>query len=176
VVAHLRDLGAALRSVEDDAWRAFWNVEAQRGPTGARPEEDCRDAVKRALDARFERAGLAQDTEARRVGRTRCDIVVDGRDAAVPVEVKCDWNRELWTAWRDQLDAQYCRDPRSGGYGVYLVLWFGDQRGGSRRVRPPPGAGAPTSAAECQRILGEMMAPFADRLAAVVMDATPVRF
>jgi hypothetical protein len=96
----------------DSAWRAFWNVEAKVGPTEARPENDCRDAIKRFLDARFERAGLAQETEARFVGDTRCDIPVGGIHAVIPIEVKCDWNPQIWTAWRDQLQAQYACDPR----------------------------------------------------------------
>lgn len=173
-VAHLEGLRDALRVTSDNAWRAFWNVEAKAGPTEARPENDCRDAVKRFLEARFERAGLAQETEARFVGDTRCDIVVGGIDAIVPIEVKCDWNPQLWTAWRDQLQAQYACDPRAEGFGVYLVIWFGEQRGKKRRVASPPSGMAPASAAECQASLEEQMAEHADRLALIVLDVSPV--
>jgi len=156
------------------AWRAFWNVEAKAGPTEPRAENDCRDAVKRFLEGRFERAGLAQETEARFAGDTRCDITVGGIDAIVPVEVKCDWNSKLWTAWRDQLDAQYARDPRAQGFGTYLVIWFGERRGKKPRARAPSHGAVPSSAAECQKLLKELIAEHVDRLVPIVMDVSPV--
>lgn len=175
VVAHLEGLRDTLRVTSDNAWRAFWNVEAKAGATEARPENDCRDAVKRFLDARFERAGLAQETEARFVGDTRCDITVGSIRAVVPIEVKCDWNPQLWTAWRDQLQAQYACDPRTEGFGIYLVIWFGEQRGKKRRVTSPPaGVPRPISAAECQKLLNELTAEHADRLVTIVIDTSPV--
>lgn len=174
VVAHLKDLRGRLRVTSNNDWRAFWNVDAKTGPTEARPENDCRDAVKRSLDARFELAGLAQETEARFVGDTRCDITVGGIHAIVPIEVKCDWNPKLWTAWRDQLQAQYACDPRAEGFGIYLVIWFGEQRGKKRRVTSPPAGVSPTSAAECQKLLDALTAEHADQLIAIVIDASPV--
>ncbi len=174
VVAHLQDLRREVRSAAEDAWRAFWNVDAKRGPTEGRPEEDCRDAIVRLLAARLERAGLAQETEARRVARTRCDIVVGHIAARVPVEVKCDWNGELWTAWREQLDNQYCTHPEAGGFGVYLVVWFGARRGRSRRVPAPSAGAAPASAEECQRMLDAAIEEDAGRLVTVVLDVSPI--
>jgi hypothetical protein len=174
VVAHLEGLRDTLRATSDNAWRAFWNVEAKTGPDKARPENDCRDAVKRFLDARFERAGFAQETEARFVGDTRCDITVGGIHAVVPIEVKCDWNPQLWTAWRDQLQAQYACDPRAEGFGIYLVIWFGERRGKNRRVTSPPAGAPPTSAVACQELLDMLTAEHADRLVTIVIDASPV--
>ena len=61
---------------------------------------------------------------------------------AVVVEVKKTDSKDLWRAMTDQLIAKYVRDPRSGGYGLFLVLWFGaDQSKSSspvgRRPRSP---------------------------------------
>jgi hypothetical protein len=99
---------------------------------------------------------------------------VGGTDAVVPIEVKCDWNPQLWTVWRDQLQAQYACDPRAEGFGVYLVIWFGERRGKRRRVVSPPVGMIPVSAAECQVLLEERMAEHADRLALIVLDVSPV--
>ena len=42
------------------------------------------------------------------------------------MEIKRSCHRNVWTAVRSQLIAKYTRDPRASGYGIYLVLWFGD--------------------------------------------------
>ena len=174
-VAQLQGMNDVLRRDADGAWRAFWNVQAKSGPTEGRPENDCRDAVVRFLEARFEMAGLAQETEARRAGDTRCDIAVSGVDAVVPVEVKCDWNPELWTAWEGQLGEGYALDPRAGGFGIYLVIWFGSRRGKERRVAAPPSGPPPADAAGCQAVLDVLLSAHSRRLAAVVLDASPVQ-
>ena len=44
----------------------------------------------------------------------------------VPVEIKRICHPDVWTAVRSQLIAKYTRDPGAAGYGIYLVLWFGD--------------------------------------------------
>lgn len=42
----------------------------------------------------------------------------------MPIEIKKEDHRELWSAWRTQLRT-YRLDPASDGVGMYLVLWFG---------------------------------------------------
>ena len=49
-------------------------------------------------------------------------------DFNVPVEIKKSTHRDLWRAIREQLIAQYTRDPDTDGYGIYLVFWFGAAR------------------------------------------------
>ena len=53
------------------------------------------------------------------------------------MEVKKTDSKELWSAVKEQLIAKYTRDPRSGGYGIYLVLWF---RTDHLSRAPPEGA------------------------------------
>lgn len=48
-----------------------------------------------------------------------------GRHISVPVEVKLDSHREVWTAWETQLTRLYMPDPDAGGHGVYLVMFTG---------------------------------------------------
>ena len=54
----------------------------------------------------------------------RSDIIAVHGVHAVVVEVKKTDSEDLWSAMTDQLIAKYVRDPRSGGYGLFLVLWF----------------------------------------------------
>ena len=55
----------------------------------------------------------------------RSDIIVVHGVHAVVVEIKKTDSRDLWSALKGQLIGKYARDPRSGGYGIFLVLWFG---------------------------------------------------
>ena len=57
----------------------------------------------------------------------RADIKLSYRNEfELPIEIKRDDNRELWTALRSQLMGQYTSSPKASGYGIYLVLWFGN--------------------------------------------------
>ena len=60
-----------------------------------------------------------------RAGETRADIEAICAGFNVPVEIKKNSHPELWSALRTQLIAGYTNDPATGGYGIYLVLWFG---------------------------------------------------
>ena len=53
------------------------------------------------------------------------------------MEIKRSCHRNVWKAVRSQLIAKYTRDPRASGYGIYLVLWFGD----TEKCRPTECAG-----------------------------------
>ena len=64
--------------------------------------------------------------------RRVCTPTTHGRTSAlhtkafhVPVETKRNSHQYLWRAIRDQLIDCYASDPATGGYGVYLVFWFG---------------------------------------------------
>jgi len=62
-------------------------------------------------------------------GGNRCDITASiqtpaGRKMLV-VEVKGQWNAELFTAAQMQLADRYAVHPTAEAQGVYLVLWFG---------------------------------------------------
>ncbi len=40
-------------------------------------------------------------------------------------EIKGQWEKKVWNAVNDQLDALYTVDWQADGRGVYIVLWFG---------------------------------------------------
>ena len=54
----------------------------------------------------------------------------------------------MWSAPRKQLIAKYTNDPATGGYGIYLVFWFGQERYISHL---PPEAALPATATELER-------------------------
>lgn len=169
---HLRDLNAALRRTEDNGWRGFWNTGAY-GHTDAKVENFCRDQLVILLRGRFEQAGLGLATEVRHAGEDRCDVVTRALERTLPIEVKCDWHPELWTAWRSQLAERYACEPKAAGTGIYLVFWFGPERGGERRVKRAPGGGKPGNAAELEAMLSAMAVESGLPISVVVLDATP---
>ena len=107
----------------------------------------------------------------------RADIRVFCSGFQVPVEVKKDVHPKLWSALREQLIAQYVRDIDTDGYGIYLVLWFGQfGEPGRARIPPPPTGDLPRSPGELQERLEAMLARDEKRKISVcVMDVSPGR-
>ena len=99
-------------------------------------EDPCRDALLWDLQPRLEPHGADTRSEGHHAEDNRPDIITVHRGHAVVVEVKRTHSRELWSAIEKQLIAKYLRDPRTDGYGIYLVLWFGP---GHVRRAPPSG-------------------------------------
>jgi hypothetical protein len=117
-----------IRHDNDDGFRAFWNVESRK-PTDKREENLCRDALLTRLRHRFTSAPFGVDCqpECDYANDKRADIRLSYRDKfELPIEIKRDDNRELWGAVQTQLMAQYASSPRAAGYGIYLILWFGE--------------------------------------------------
>lgn len=81
------------------------------------------------LRPRLEPLGFVDVIEHQLAGGNRCDITASiqtpaGRKMLV-VEVKGQWNAELFTAAQMQLADRYALHPTAEEQGVYLVLWFG---------------------------------------------------
>lgn len=104
----------------------------------------------------------------------RVDILFSVGDAALPVECKGQWNPDLWSAAKDQLNAYYLRDWRVQDRGLYLVYWFGgDVRSRLRLKRPPGEAPPPTTPEELRQRLVEQLAPgLRGSIAIEVLDLT----
>ncbi len=83
----------------------------------------------------------------------RTDIgVISHQGFTVPIEVKKSFSDDLWTAATDQLHKRYCCDPKTGGNGVYLVLWFGEDQ-----VRPSPRGHKPQQPRELEQALADRL-------------------
>lgn len=170
VIDHFRVLAYELARTQRERYRAYWN-ESGRNLIEPKYEEVCSGLLAEDLQNRIEAQNLIVTVEHHMVADKECDLVVlQGNDRLLPIEVKHHFHRELWTAWRTQLDRLYTRDAKAGGLGIYLVLWSGEAKG---RMMPkiPNGLKRPASAIELSSAL-ESLIPEGDRhrLRVVVVD------
>ena len=126
VCDELTVLSRRIRDGNTSDWRQFWNTDRHKRPTDPKHEDLCRDAVLSDLKVRLESLGIDAEPEGNYADEKRSDIWVSFAGFNVPVEIKRSCHSDLWTAIREQLMANYTRDPRAGGFGIYLVFWFGD--------------------------------------------------
>ena len=134
-VSHLREISRKIRDGSTSDWLQYWNVNPRDCPLKPKPEDACRNALLSDLQARLSRLHVDAQPEGRYADAKRSDIRVSYDRFNVPVEIKKDGHRDLWSAIRTQLIAKYTRDPGTGGYGIYVVFWFGEGR------RPMPETG-----------------------------------
>ena len=169
VVERLRDLSPRLQGDSNNLWRQFWNEDSHGRPIDPKPENSCRDAVLALLQSSLP-PGVDAAPEGRYAAGARADIRVSYGGNSIPIELKKNAHPDLWTAHRHQLISQYTTDPATGGYGVYLLLWFG---GEGRQPAPPPSAPRPTTAEELQQRLEQDLTPEeARKIFTVVFDVT----
>ena len=121
----LNELAVQIRQGNTDDWRQYWDGLRGQSPT-PRHEDDCRDALLSDLRQRLPQSVDAQP-EGQYANDKRADIRVAYGNFQVPVEVKKNSHPKLWSALRNQLIAQYTSAPGAGGYGIYLVFWFGKE-------------------------------------------------
>ncbi len=148
---HLQQISINVRDSNASNWRQYWNVDQYNRPLTPRPEDACRDALLPDLRNRLLQLGIEVQPEARYADDKRADIRVSYGRYNVPIEVKRSCNRSLWSAIRKQLKSRYIRDPGTGGYGIYIVFWFGD----TEDCRPTPSLTGlrPADSQELQNLL-----------------------
>ena len=145
------EIAIQIRTGNTDDWRQYWNEDSYGRPERPKREESCRDALLSDLRLRLPE-GVIDEPESHDADDKRADIRVSYQDFKVPVEVKKSSHRDLWSALRNQLIAKYSRSPATGGYCIYLVIWFG-----SDSVTPPPFGELPTTPSELQTRLQETL-------------------
>ncbi|MBI4190651.1 MAG: hypothetical protein HY525_08945 [Betaproteobacteria bacterium] len=155
---YLRDIARKIRDGSTNDYRQYWSYdESNRQLANPKPENDCRDALLSDLKERFDKLGIDAQKEGYYAEDKRADIRVsfDGTSGFnIPIEIKKDNHDNLWTGIREQLVAQYVRDPGTDGYGIYLVFWFG-----GKGMRPPPDGKKPRSAEELEDRLRGTLEP-----------------
>lgn len=150
-IEHLQELSRAIRDASTDDYKQYWNVDRYGHPTTPKPENDCRDALLSDLKQRLAPLRIDAQPEGHYAEGKRADIRVSfggTQGFNVPVEIKRNKHRDLWRAARDQLIAQYVRDPGAHGLGIYLVFWFGPCV-----TQPPPEGDRPRTAPELAEML-----------------------
>ena len=170
----LEQVARHIRTGNDNGWRPYWNEGNHRRPVEPKYEDSCRDALLGDLRPRLPGEADAQP-EGRYANDKRADIRVASRDFHVPVEIKKSNHRKIWSALRNQLIARYTIDPSTGGYGIYLVLWFGEDAG--RRTPPPPSGPRPAGLDALKERFEEELTPEeARRISICVIDVSAPSF
>ena len=169
---HLRQLGKELRHGDADGWTLFWNQYPQGRPPQPKPENACADALLVALQSRLPQS-LEVTPEAHHARQNRSDLRVSylgpmGQRFHVPVEIRKNEHRDLWTAIEDQLVGKYAIDPVAEGHGIYLVLWFGS----GKTRRSPDGERPGTPEALEDRLRGALSSQQARKVSVCVVDVS----
>lgn len=113
---------------QENGWKMFWNTDGYgRLPGKPKPkgENEDRDTLLIWLRPVLAKSEVLAEKEGPYANDTRTDIKCTYREWNIPVEVKRQDHRELWSAPISQLHERYTRDPGAQGRGIYLVLWFG---------------------------------------------------
>ena len=164
---HFGTISEHIRGDSANLWRQFWNEDSHGRPTEGKPEDSCRDVLLEALRQRLpSRIDVAP--EGRYAGGKRSDIRATFNGFNVPVEIKKNSHRQLWSALRNQLINRYTTDPSTSGCGIFLVLWFG-----ADRTTPPPSGQRPTTPQELRRRLESQLEPDETRkISVIAIDVT----
>jgi hypothetical protein len=125
VVENLQHIATDIARSDLDIYKQYWNTDSHNCPLSPKVEEAGRDALCVLLRERLAKHQVSFAPEARHVDQKRSDILCAHQFLCVPIEVKHQMHPQIWKAIRDQLSDQYTIDPRTGGYGIYLVFWFG---------------------------------------------------
>ena len=113
-----------IRTSNSNEWRQYWNEGPHGSPSAPKVEGACRDAFLAALGPLLPESVRAEP-EGQHVNQTRADLAITAEEFRIPVEAKKNGHPDLWSAIENQLVAKYTLDPATGGYGIYLVFWFG---------------------------------------------------
>ncbi|AXE35564.1 NACHT domain-containing protein [Chromobacterium phragmitis] len=155
VMHELSRMAKEIRDGSGERYKLFWNEDRHGRATTPKAENSGRDVLLAMLRERFARLELSIAPEGQYADAKRADISFEDAKLGLrlPVEIKLSKHDKLWTAVSEQLVSRYARDPGCMGYGVYLVLWFGQDKVKS----PPKPLDKPSSAGELQRMLEERL-------------------
>ena len=163
-------LARDIRHGNTSDWRQYWNVDSYNRAQAPKPEGACRDALLSDLKTRLAPVGVDAQPEGIYTHDKRADIRVWCDGFNVPIEIKNSSHDDLWRAIRNQLIAKYTRDLNTGGYGIYLVFWFGRDR-----CKRPPTEPVP----ETPAALGDQLLATADlspeergKISVIVIDVS----
>ncbi|MFK5894002.1 MAG: hypothetical protein QM504_12345 [Pseudomonadota bacterium] len=171
-VTHLHELIRKIRFDNTDIYKAFWNEDSYGRIVDPKGEESCRDRLINILKPRFDPIEVHVEPEGHMANDKRADIVLLLHGKRLPLELKRDYHKDLWTACHNQLNRLYARDPEASGYGIYVIFWFGDKR--TRAIpKPPQNIPRPKTPQELEDSLRSLILPDDQaRLEVVVIDVS----
>ena len=166
-------LSDRIRNGATDDWRQYWHGNHNTKPQQvlvSKHENECRDALLSDLRLALEPYAVDAHPEGQYAEDKRADIrVAAGSSLAIPIEVKKNAHREIWRAVNEQLVPKYVRAPESGGYGIYLVFWFGQD---CMKVVPPHGTLPKTPAEMKERLVQQLEPGYREKIGIVVIDVS----
>ena len=162
---HLSGISENIQGSNSNIWRQFWNEEPE---LKAKDEEACRDALLAMLQARLP-SEIVKARESHYVSAKRADIGVSYGGFNVPIEIKMDSNRQLWSALQGQLVKKYSSTDRAtSGHGIYLVFWTG-----SDKIKRGRDGNRPTTPDELRELLeGDLTPVQTSKISVRVLDVT----
>lgn len=164
MLEELEVVAAKIRSDDVESWRGFFDD--QGAPFD---EERCRDHLLGLLRQGCD--GVTLSPEVHVAGDKEVDITCTVQSLRLPIEIKGQWHRELWTAADRQLDRLYAGDWQADGRGIYLVLWFGASVPTTKKLRGRAGQPVPLNAETLQAALTGLSAGAREgRIAIHVLD------
>ena len=126
----LEEFRNRIRGSDTNMREAYWKDTGE-----PRNEEFCRDRLIEHVSGPLP-ASIRFGPETRMPERKRADIALTRNAMKLPVEIKGQWEENVWNAANDQLDAKYTVDWQADGRGVYIVLWFGNVSRKNLRKHP----------------------------------------
>lgn len=163
----LEEVQQRIRGDNVDSRRNFYTSDG--APLG---EERCRDQLLLMLGVRPESIDL--DPEIHSANDKRADIGATLNGMRLPIEIKGQWHRDLWTAADGQLDRLYATDHAADRRGIYIILWFGHDVPCEKRPKASESYPRPLSAESLQRdIVSTSKAAREGRIAVVVLNLEP---
>ena len=174
-VASVEDLRALMVEELDEVQK--WLAGSETDPLdafysgGKRVDENtARNRIVDRLQVRMTALDVSVAIERHMSGGNRCDITasraIEGANRLLLIEVKGQWNKELYTAAAAQLDQRYAIHPDAARQGIYLVLWYGNGEKVAGLSNPTI-----TAAAELKdQIISNMSEELRSRIDVVVLD------
>lgn len=146
VIEELEIVQAKIYSDDVDSWHGFYS---DKGVPLV--EERCRDHLIGLL-----RQGIYDitfDPEVHVAADKEVDIACSVGKLRLPIEIKGQWHKDLYTGADKQLDRLYTGDWRADTRGIYLVFWFGEQANTKKLKSPGRGIEVPKTPHELREII-----------------------
>jgi hypothetical protein len=126
ILEHLDALASEYKGGATDSYKKFWRIEGKK-LVSPQSETYCRDRIAEDLETRIKAFSMHIEPEGTHKAQKSSDIKVVYGSHILPIEIKKNNNKEIWTGLTEQLQNQYSIDPKAMGYGLYLGLWFGKE-------------------------------------------------
>ena len=163
----------SIKNSNTDPYTAFWHCDSHARIQEPEVEDICRNRLLEFLEPALKKLNIRLEPEGHMAKDKRADIVcLYSTSLKLPIEIKRDTHRDLWTACKNQLERLYARDHEAKGYGIYVVFWFGKNRKGSI-PKPPKGTARPMNPEQLEDTLNSLIpVDRRHRLKAVVIDVS----